>query len=237
MKNRKIILLVVFAIGLLGLWLLSSSKTPANACQYASSNLEYIKSKIQDAVLAENLNMARYHAYKALNGIEKTKENFIDCGCEGAIESLESTADHLKSATKENALTKTKLALHKALENTIIGIKVLHEFERETASDYGSNVLVMNTTDVLDFKDGMLLTQGSAVKKQVHQCLLSFESSLEKVVSDVDCKDAHRFITNIYEEARLTLLNTNLSQHKKEYHQRVKTLAKEALENLGECGN
>lgn len=185
--------------------------------------------------MAKDLNLAKYHAYKALNGIEKTKGNFMDCGCEGAIESLESTLDYLKTATKTGALTKAKPLLHKALERTIIGINVLREFEEETSSDYGSNVLVMNTTDVLDFNNGMMLTQGATIKKQVHQCLLSFESSLDKVVSDVDCEDARRFVTNIYEEARLTLLNTNLSQHKKEYHQRVKILAKEALESLGNC--
>ncbi|MBW8243337.1 hypothetical protein K1F50_11040 [Muricauda oceani] len=235
MKGRKIILLIVFVIGLLSLWLMASFSNPANACQYASSNLEFIKSKIEDAVMAKDLNLAKYHAYKALNGIEKTKGNFMDCGCEGAIESLESTLEHLKTATKATALVKSKPALHKALESTIIGINVLQEFEQETFSDYGSNVLVMNTTDVLDFKHGMMLTQGSSVKKQVHQCLLDFESSLSKVVSDVDCEEAHRFISNIYEEARLKLLNTNLTQHKKEYHQRVKTLAKKALESIGNC--
>ena len=72
MKNNKIILLVVFVIGLLILWLMASFTTPANACEYASSNIEYIKNKIVDAVLADDLNMAKYHAYKALNGIEKT---------------------------------------------------------------------------------------------------------------------------------------------------------------------
>nr|WP_297786099.1 hypothetical protein [uncultured Allomuricauda sp.] len=235
MKGKKIILLIVFVIGLLGLWLMASFNTPANACQYASSNLEYIKSKIQEAVLSKDLKMAKYHAYKALNGIEKTRSNFLDCGCEGAIESLETTLSHLKTATKATVLQKSKIGLHKALENTIIGLNVLKEFEQETSSEYGSNVLVMNTKDVLDFQNGMLLTQGSAVKKQVHQCLLGFESSLDKVVSDVDCKDANRFIKNIYEESRLTLLNSELSQHKKEYHQRVKTLAEEALEKLGDC--
>ena len=214
---------------------MTSFTTPANACQYASSNLEYIKSKIQEAVLAKDLNMSKYHAYKALNGIEKTRENFLDCGCEGAIESLENTLLHLKSATTSSVFKKSKINLHKALETTIIGINVLKEFEQQTSSEYGSNVLVLNTTDVVDFKDGMLLTHGSTVKKQVHQCLLGFESSLDKVVSDVDCKDARRFIANIYEESRLILLNTELSQHKKEYHQRVKTLTEEALQNLKDC--
>ncbi|WP_421801480.1 hypothetical protein [Flagellimonas sp.] len=235
MKSRQIILLIVLAIGLIGLLLMTSLTTPANACQYASSNLEYIKSKIQEAVLAKDLNMSKYHAYKALNGIEKTRENFLDCGCEGAIESLENTLLHLKSATTSSVFKKSKINLHKALETTIIGINVLKEFEQQTSSEYGSNVLVLNTTDVVDFKDGMLLTHGSTVKKQVHQCLLGFESSLDKVVSDVDCKDARRFIANIYEESRLILLNTELSQHKKEYHQRVKTLTEEALQNLKDC--
>ncbi|MBR9855133.1 MAG: hypothetical protein GYB37_11250 [Algicola sp.] len=235
MKRKNLLSLKVFAIGAIALFLLSSFTKPANACQYASSNLEYIKSKIAKATLSKDLNMAKYYAYKALNGIEKTKENFLDCGCEGAIESLEKTLSLLKSATKGNDLKNSKLDLHKALENTIIGIKVLKDFEQETSSKYGSNILVMNTKDVLDFGDGIMLTQGSAVKQQVHQCLLGFESSLSKVVSDVDCKDARRFITNIYEESRLILLNTKLSQHKKEYHQRVETLTKEALEELGDC--
>lgn len=235
MKRKNLLLLIVFAIGLIALLLLSSFSKPANACQYASSNLEYIKSKIEDAAMSKDLNMARYHAYKALNGIEKTKDNFLDCGCEGAIESLETTLSMLKSATKASDFNNSKLELHKALETTIIGIKVLKDFEKETSSEYGSNVLVMNTSDVLDFDDGMMLTQGSTVKKQVHQCLLGFESSLNKVVSDVDCVDARRFITNIYEESRLILLNTKLSQHKKEYHQRVKTLTKEALTELENC--
>lgn len=186
-------------------------------------------------MVADNLNMTKYHAYKALNGIEKTRGNFLDCGCEDAIESLEITLSHLKTATKASVLPKSKVALQQALESAIIGINVLQEFGQQTSSDYGSNVLVLNTKEVLGFESGMVLTHGSAVKKQVHGSLLRFESSLDKVVSDVDCEEADRFITNIYEESRLNLLKTNLSQHKKEYYQRVETLAKDALEKLGDC--
>ncbi|MHA7864383.1 hypothetical protein [Flagellimonas marinaquae] len=232
MENKKSILLTALAMGLC---FMTSFTKPANACQYASSNLEYIKSKIQDAIKEDALPMAKYHAYKALNGIEKTRENFLDCGCEGALESLENTLSHLKAATKSSDLKKSKSALHKALETATIGGNVLNSFAQETSSEYGSNVLVLNTKNVIDFQDGSLLTQGSTVKKQVHQCLLGFESSLDKVVAEVECNEAHRFITNIYEESRLILLNTELSQHKKEYHQRVKTLTQEALQQLGDC--
>ncbi|MCB0372239.1 MAG: hypothetical protein KDD31_04415 [Muricauda sp.] len=235
MKNKKIILLIVFMLGLLALWLMSSF-TKINACAYANSNLDYIKSEIQSAVVSKELEMAKYHAYKALNGIEKTKNNFLDCGCEGTIESLENTKTELKIAAKAESLGSSKLALHRALENTLIGIKVLRVFEQETSSSYGNDILVLNTKEALNDQNTLFLTHGSEVKKQVHSCLLGFESSLDKVVTDVDCKDAHRFITNIYEESRLILLNTKLSPHKKEYHQRVMTLSEEALKKLGDCG-
>ena len=138
MENKKSILLTALAMGLC---FMTSFTKPANACQYASSNLEYIKSKIQDAIKEDALPMAKYHAYKALNGIEKTRENFLDCGCEGALESLENTLSHLKAATKSSDLKKSKSALHKALETATIGGNVLNSFAQETSSEYGSNVL------------------------------------------------------------------------------------------------
>lgn len=179
--------------------------------------------------------MARYHAYKALNSIEKTRSNFLDCGCDGTIESLEKSLSHLKSATKSDNYRHSKTDLHRALENVMIGEKVLRIFEEETNSSYGNNVLVLNTKQALETENAILLTQGKAIKQQVHNCLLSFETSLDKVVTDVDCPDAQRFITNIYEESRLILLNTELSPHKKEYHQRVKTLSESALNRLKNC--
>lgn len=235
MKTKNIVLLIILIMGLVGLLLLSSSFKTPQACTYASSNLDYIKSQIEKAISSDDFNLAKYHAYKALNSIEKTRSNFLDCGCDGAIESLEAVHMHLKDATKSETFRNSKSQLNMALENTIIGEKVLHIFEQETESKYGSNLLVLNTKQALDTENAMLLTQGKAVKQQVHNCLLGFESSLEKVVSDVDCTDAQRFITNIYEESRLILLNTELSPHKKEYHQRVKTLSENALNRLKNC--
>ena len=234
MKTRTIVLLVVFVLGMILLWLMSSF-TVRNACEYASSNLEYIKSKIQSAIVTNDLKMSKYHAYKALNGIEKTRTNFEDCGCEGTIESLESATTELKQATKAETLEDAKRSLHLALESTLIGMKVLRIFEQEVASTYGNDILVLNTKDALNDQDGIFLTPTHTIKEQVHSCLLGFESSLDKVVNEVNCDEAQRFINNIYEEARVVLLNTELSEHKKQYHQRVKTLAQEALDRLGEC--
>ncbi|WP_190809390.1 hypothetical protein [Flagellimonas sp. S3867] len=233
MKTRKIILLIVFIIGVLSL-LLMASFTTRNACEYASSNIEYIKGELQSAIISDDFEMSKYHAFKALNGIEKTRLNFLDCGCSAAIESLEKTSTYLKSATATKSFEDSKEWLHLALENTVIGIKVLRVFEQETSSHYGNDLLVMNTKDAMENEVGTLLPQGD-LKKLVHKCLLGFETSLDKVVTEVECEEASRFITKIHEEAQSTLLKTELTVAKKEYHQRVKTIAKEALNKLGEC--
>ncbi|SDQ56613.1 hypothetical protein [Flagellimonas zhangzhouensis] len=235
MKKKNIILLIVFIVGLVSLLIMTSAFKTPQACTYASSNLDFIKTEIEKAVSSKDINIAKYHAYKALNSIEKTRNNFLDCGCDGTIESLEKTLSHLKIATKSDNLRSSKTDLHIALENVLIGEKVLRIFEEETTSSYGTNILVMNTKQALETENSILLTQGNAIEKQVHNCLLSFETSLDKVVTDVDCPDAQRFITNIYEESRLILLNTELSPHKKEYHQRVKELSENALNRLKKC--
>lgn len=234
MKTKKTILLITLVLGLIALWLMSSFSAP-NACAYANSNLEYIKSKIQAAVTTNDLKMAKYHAYKALNGIEKTKANFVDCGCTGTIESLEKALSQLKTATKSEFLEDSKLALHRALENTIIGIKVLRVFEHESSSPYGNDFLSMNTKELLDGPKWLSPPLSGTIKEQVHECLLEFETSLEKVVTDVDCAEAKRFVMNIHEESRLILLNTGLSDYKKQYHQRVKVLSQAALQKIGDC--
>ncbi|SNZ00217.1 hypothetical protein [Flagellimonas pacifica] len=234
MKAKKIILFIVFVLGILGL-LLMASFTTRNACEYANSNLEYIKSQTQAAIIADDFEMSKYYAYKALNGIEKTKFNFIDCGCEGTIESLEKTLSYLKKATKAASFEVSKKSLHNALESTEIGIKVLKTFEEEFSSTYDNNVLVLNTKNAIYDHGAMLLTHGKLSEEQVHSCLLGFENSLDKVIREVDCKSALKYITRIHEEARLTLLNTGLSEPKKQYHQRVKTITHDALLRIGEC--
>ena len=234
MKKNKIILFIVFIIGVISLLLLSSFIS-RSACEYANSNIEYIKNQMQEAVVANDFEMSKYYAYKAINGIEKTRLNFIDCGCQGTIESLEKALYYLKKGTKETTLKGAKKYLHIAMESTTIGINVLKEFEQDFSSPYGNNVLVLNTKDALEHQTDDPMPQGEHLRKHVHNCLLGFETSLDKVVNEVPCAEAKVFISKIHEEARLKLLNTGLSEPKKQYHQRVKTIANDALLQLGDC--
>lgn len=234
MKTKKIILFIVFILGILGLLLMTSFIT-RSACEYANSNIEYIKSQTEKALIADDFEMSKYYVYKALNGIEKSRLNFVDCGCEGTIESLEKTLFYLKEATKAESFEASKKSLHIALESTTIGIKVLKTFGEEFSSSYGNDMLVLNTKDAIDQQNSFLMPHGETLRQHVHNCLLGFETSLDKVVNEVECKEAQGFITKIHEEARLTLLNTELSEPKKQYYQRVKTISHDALSRLGDC--
>ncbi|NAY90334.1 hypothetical protein GTQ34_00245 [Muricauda sp. JGD-17] len=236
MKTRKIVLLIIFIIGVISLWLMSSF-TNKNACEYATSNIEYIKEQIEAAILANSFDKSKYFVYKALSSIEKTRSNFMECGCDGTIVSLEKTASDLKLATKAPTAEISKKSLHAALDNTLIGMKILQVFEQEYASIYGTDILVMNTKEALQHTNDLPLPQQGNLRKKVHNCLLGFESSLEKVVTDVECNEAVEFITKIHDEASVTLLDTNLSEAKKQYHQRVRTIAKDALSDLGDCNS
>src|SRR5690606_24354621 len=234
MKSRKIILLIAFILGIIGLWMMVSL-APPNACEYASTNLEYIKSKIQEAVKAKELKMVRYNAYKALNGIEKTRINFEDCGCTATMDCMEQVLSQLKMATKSISLEETKNILGQAMENTIVGMEELRAFNGEHSSPYGADLLYLNTKEMPDGQNWLIRIPDGKLKELVEDSLMEFENSLAKVIAEVDCTEARRFISKIYEDSRTILLNTELSDYKKQYHNRVKTLTLAALHDLGGC--
>ncbi len=235
MKTRKIVLLIIFVVGVVSLWLMSSF-SHKNACDYAISNIEYIQEQIEAALRTDDFEKSKYFAYKALNSIEKTQPNFSDCGCDGTIACLKDTAVMLKNATKASTFENSKEFLSKAFDNTQMGLKILKVFDQDSASIQSSDILQMNTREAFEKQDEFLLPHQQGIPMgKLHKCLLGFESSLEKVVTDVECREAHKFISNIHQEASETLLNTELSEAKKQYHQRVRIITKNALTELDDC--
>ncbi len=234
MKSRKIILFIVFVLGILGLLLMASFKT-ANACEYANSNMEYIKDQTETAISATELPLAKYYAYKAINGIEKTRSNFEACGCEEAIASLDIVLDNLKEATKTDSHDTSKEALERALKNTLRGINELKDFGLLVDSPYDDDILVLNTKDALNIEDEVLLPKDEKLEKRIHNGLKDFEVSIDRIVVELECDEARKFIKKTYDNASITLLNTELTRPKKIYHQRVKTITQNALHLLEEC--
>ena len=234
MKSRKTNLFIILALSLQGLFLTASFKA-TNACEYANSNMEYIKDQTETAISASELQIAKYYAYKAISGIEKTRSNFDACGCQEAITSLDNALSNLKEATKADTHTTSKQALHKALKNTEKGIKELQNFGLSVNDVYGDDMLVFNTKEVLNAQGGILLPKGKLLEQQIHNGLKDFEISIDNVIKQLDCDEARRFIKKTYDNASIKLLDTDLTKPKKIYHQRVKTITKNALSKIKDC--
>ncbi|MGB5699362.1 MAG: hypothetical protein WBM49_05885, partial [Muriicola sp.] len=98
-----------------------------NACDYAGSNISYIRTQTQKALEAEKLNMVHYYAYKALNAIDKSKQQFKDCGCEYAQQSIEEGENNLRKAIKVTSLLSSRMLLEKALEDTQGSLEALQD--------------------------------------------------------------------------------------------------------------
>ncbi|AYN68777.1 hypothetical protein D1013_16015 [Euzebyella marina] len=229
MKHLKYIL-YLFTIGIL------SSFNTNQSCNYASSNISYVKTEIEKALDMSDLQLSRFHTYKAINAIEKTKLDLEKCGCEYAIDTISEGSEHLKLATKTSTLASTNILLNKALEETKSALESLDEHEGHI-SVYGNDQLSLNTVNPHGEKKITYEPPSEKLLRQkVDSSLASYRKSLDKVVSTVNCVEARAYANRIFEFCEQQLLKPNLSEGKKYYNLKTKEITAEALTKLGECG-
>ena len=206
-----------------------------NACDYAGSNIGFVKSQTEKALSAEDVNQSRYFAYKALNAIEKTKEQLKACGCEYAYKSMLEGLDNLKKATRVKSLQGTRILLERALDNTIGSLEALEEHDELHQSKYASDVLAMNTVESEKNRLKALQPQGQALENKIDQFLEDYRISLNNVVLSVDCKEAYAYAKKVYEHCEQQLLNVELTEAKKYYNLKTQEITAEALKELEGC--
>ncbi|MGB5236847.1 MAG: hypothetical protein WBM43_01680 [Flavobacteriaceae bacterium] len=206
-----------------------------NACDYAGSNIDFIKSQTERALAAENLNQTRYFAYKALNAIEKSKQQLEECGCEYAFKNILEGLDNLKKATRVNSLASTRILLNRALENTIGSLEALEQHDELHRSRYASDVLAMNTKESNNQRLNAIQPVGPALEKKIDQFLEDYRISLNKVVQSVNCREAYAYARKVYEHCEDQLLNAKLTEAKKYYNLKTKEITAEALKELEPC--
>ncbi|MCX2720514.1 hypothetical protein [Lentiprolixibacter aurantiacus] len=228
MRPYLVILVFVFYTAL-------SSFTVNKACEYMGSNIGYIQKQTRKALDAPDLNTSRYYAYKALNAIEKSKEQFLACGCELAQQSIIESLDHLKRATRVSSLTGTRLILEKALAGVESSLQTLEEHEEVHQSQYGSDQLSLNTrASYMEELKGKIPV-GKALEKKIDQALVNYQNSLDQVVNTIPCKEAYQLALKNYERCEEQLLRPELTEAKKYYNLRTKEITALALEKLREC--
>ncbi len=223
--------ILAFLFSIISSGLLFGSST---ACDYAGSNLGFVKSQTEMAIAAEDLNKSRYHAYKALNAIEKSRLQLEECGCEYAYKSILESLDNLKKATRVSSLMGTRILLNRSLDNTLGSLDALEQHELHE-SPYASDVLAMNTKSSEENKLRSIQPQGPALEKKIDAFLEDYRQSLDHMIKSVDCKEAYAYARKVYEHCEQQLLSGKLTEAKKYYNLKTQEITAEALEELGTC--
>lgn len=212
-----------------------SSFDMSKACEYAGSNIGYIKSQTERALAAEDINTSRFFAYKALNAIEKSKEQIEACGCDYAIESIYEGLDNLKKATRVSSLNGARILLTRALDNSSGSLEAIRDHDEHQASLYANNMLVMNTKNAEKEKLSMVMPVGKDLERKIDLSLVNYQNSLNEVVNSVECKEAYEFASKIYAHCEQELLKPKLTEAKKYYNLRTKQITALALDKLKDC--
>ncbi len=224
---------VYFTIGILTIVLFSSFKKN-KACEYAGSNIGFVKTQTERALEESDLNKAKFFAYKALNAIEKSKNQFTDCGCKDATLIIEEGLQNLKMATKAMSIGASRILLNRALENTLGSLEALENHEMHESS-FSANVLAMNTLESTNSELAQKIPEPIVLYERIDESLKKYEASLDQIVRSVDCKEARAYATRVFDHCEAELLKPNLTQGKKYYNLRTKVITAAALNKLGDC--
>ena len=215
--------------------LLSLSSFSTNVeCEYANSNMGYAKSQINAALRTQDINQARFYAYKALSALEKSKKQLNVCGCKYAKESMLENMEVLSLATKSTTLEGTINYLHASIELTNKTILVLESHDTHESA-YANDELSINTNASVSKTSVAKTSNKKDLFETIDTSLEKYRISLDKVVQSVNCKDATAFATKIFDECEAQLLKSDISEGSKYYNLRTKEITAEALTKIGDC--
>jgi hypothetical protein len=217
------------------LWLfifpLTLGKGLSNACEYAGSNISYIRTNTEKAIGADKMNLSHYYAYKALSAIDKSKGQFEACGCEYAQQNIMESERYLKQAIKASTILSGRILLEKSMEYTLGSLEALEDHAEIHVSEYG-NDLAINTTESVSALKKFRPIEGKALEVKVDSSLINFSTSLDKVITTLPCREAQEYVNGVYERCELELLKPHLTEGKRYYNLRTKEIAARALTKL-----
>jgi len=207
---------------------------PTSACEFAGSNINFVKTQTEKALEKEDLNLIRYYAFKALNAIEKSKKEMKACRCEYASISVEESAYLLKRATRTTDVKDSKELLKRAWDNTVSGIDALQRHDEEHTTKKSDDLLAVNDDRTPDADANSKTSKNLTIRERLDASLEKYRKSLDKVVRTVNCKDAKAFAERIYKGCEQELLKEGLSEQKKYYNLKTQEITAEALIRIQE---
>ncbi len=225
-----------FVLSLLTLQLFSSFKT-SDACEYAGSNIGYVKTQTELALGDNDLNKAKFITYRAIKAIYKLRKQLNECGCEQAVINIEESHFHLKKATKATSLQGARILLNEAYSKTVASLEAIEKHQLHENSGL-SEAIAMNN---FENPENVILPVFNLEKDDLHvmidDSLIPYEESLQKVVDSVDCTSARTFAQRIFKICEQELLKPDLSEGKKYYNLKTQEITANALKKLGDCGS
>ncbi len=231
---RSHILLITALLGIFSLVSMTSF-TSYNACEFANDNSIYIKNQTLLAYQADEFKMVKYHAYKALTGIERAKNSFEECGCDTALESIGRTKLNLKNATKSPSIYDAKTFVEIALKNTALSINALTSYKKNTKSIYGEGFLTMNTKQSNIIVSDIMDLEGRTLSDKIENGVAKFQKSLENMIAANDCNTALNYVQETHETSSRKSVDEDVSPGKRHFHKRIKEVTANALTKLKDC--
>jgi len=228
----KIHYLVLFAMVLCA----TPTLRAGNSCDYSKAHINYLKQQTEKAIEADNINTARYFAYKALNAIEKPMKQWDSCECTYSVKAIREGLSYLKKATKAFSLGGTRIHLKKVLEVVLIAEEALENHDSHEDSQYDNSTLELNTKGVLNRRAKTHKPlKGRQLERRIEASLTNFENSLAKVVASVDCKNALDFANTIYANCEKELKREDITEAKKYFNLKTKEIVTQAIVQLNNC--
>ena len=216
-----------------GFWLLAAS--PSESCMDAESMISFIERHIGNAMQADAVSMVRYHTFKAINTLEKSRSQLENCGCDYAKKYIGEGLEDLKLATRVNTVEGSRILLNRALTELSVGRDALEMHDAQHDGPFGNDVLALNTQSQVRVTEAP--KSASGIEAQIDASLEAYKTSLDEVVRTVPCREAREFVQRIYDHCERQLLREDLTPAKRYYNLRTKVITENALNRVADCAN
>jgi hypothetical protein len=209
--------------------------TPRDACINTESMIRFVEDQTEQALEEEELNLIRFHTYKALNAIERTRNQLHSCGCDYARKNLLESLEKLKLASRVTTLEGTRIPLSRAMEYIKAAKEALRLHDEMHERPFGQELMVSDTGMPSQTQAKRLIEEEKALEAKIEEALINYENSLQDVVEGVPCQEAVVFVQRVYAHSQKQLESSDLTPARKYYNLRTKEITENALERLSGC--
>ena len=221
----------------LGGWLLLISATtpPEKACINTESLIGFISEETTQALEEADLQIIRYHAFKAVNAIERSRTQLEDCGCDYARKNLLESLENLKLATQVSTLEGTRIPLSRAMDYILAGRDALNKHEKSHVQPFWQSLIEVDTKDTQHTQATRLLKADKVIEAKIEESLITYQNSLNEVVEGVPCDEALVFVRRVYAHCEKQLDRNDQTPAKRFYNLRTKEITQKAMDDLRNC--